>query len=380
MNKNEKIALIIGIALVVGVIIISYVYYIIKNTTVTVTNTQSGTVISSSIGGSSHSTIHSISGLTNKENKRLQKIFPNGLPRNLMKFKESNNPPLPVVPGQNITKNDIYNMTFPTSFDQYRQLKLITQVRDQGSFCGDCWAFSTTGCLSDANNISSYLKTRKIPNIMFSAPYLTSCDTKDSGCFGGNPPIAFAFCQSNYIPGGPWKSSTPDCAGYNDIYRRKKNIGTNQDGATQHDKCGSMKSQLKDCTMGKFSSIYSVTSNVGPGGYPVNSIYVQEKPQLIKLIQYTLYYYGPCVAGMLCYESLYNWKKGDPPYKAKEHGDTFDGGHAVEIVGWGTTSTGEGYWIVKNSWGTQWGNKGYWNHSWLDTMCYIEANVETGIV
>ncbi len=46
--------------------------------------------------------------------------------------------------------------------------------------------------------------------------------------------------------------------------------------------------------------------------------------------------------------------------------------HAVTIVGWGTyASTGEDYWIIRNSWGPEWGSGGYIYMARGSNMCCV---------
>jgi len=53
------------------------------------------------------------------------------------------------------------------------------------------------------------------------------------------------------------------------------------------------------------------------------------------------------------------------------------GGHAVELMGWGTED-GKDYWLVKNSWNEQWGDGGHFLIKRGSNECGIEGNVNAG--
>ena len=67
---------------------------------------------------------------------------------------------------------------------------------------------------------------------------------------------------------------------------------------------------------------------------------------------------GPVIAGMNTSDRFkYDYRCGvfcfDPAT------DEVVGRHAVEIVDYGTTSSGIDFWVVKNSWDDDWGEGGY---------------------
>jgi cathepsin B len=67
-----------------------------------------------------------------------------------------------------------------------------------------------------------------------------------------------------------------------------------------------------------------------------------------------------------------------PTYKSGVYKHTTGqllGGHAVEMIGWGTDPTGGDYWIIKNSWNEQWGDKGYFKIARGTDECGIEDDV-----
>jgi C1A family cysteine protease len=193
----------------------------------------------------------------------------------------------------------------------WRNQSLVTPVKDQGA-CGSCWAFATTGVLegqlSKANGGGN--------PVPLSEQQLVDCVNKSSGCEGGlmhhaydyiyhNKGLGTAACYPYASPPGQSACrATPSCV-----------------GAT----VGPTWSVLHS---GSESALQDAVAAVGPVAVAID-----------------------VTADFFAYRSGVFY---DPTCSADRLR------HAVLVVGYGTNATtGQDYWIVKNSWGTSWGANGY---------------------
>nr|CAB3499991.1 unnamed protein product [Digitaria exilis] len=55
------------------------------------------------------------------------------------------------------------------------------------------------------------------------------------------------------------------------------------------------------------------------------------------------------------------------------------GGHAVKLIGWGTSDAGEDYWLLANQWNRGWGDDGYFKIIRGRNECGIEEDVVAGM-
>lgn len=92
----------------------------------------------------------------------------------------------------NVTTTRRRLATAPASFD-WRSENKVNQVLNQAN-CGDCYAFSAAGALA------SSLAAAGGPLLLLSPQMITSCDSENSGCQGGNYLKAWQYVANT--PGG----------------------------------------------------------------------------------------------------------------------------------------------------------------------------------
>ena len=258
---------------------------------------------------------------------------------------------------------DVSDSSIPESFSWQDQIQLCP-VGNQGS-CGDCWAFSTAGMLTDRLTVATgkyqgAIAVQSISGCAFAAVRdrlssmtNTTISSKVGTCSTGGFIAAGCIFAENY--GVPLDTCVP--------YK-------NGDSCPTTSKCTPLYSFTKGST---------TTVTTGPDGAAESLLLdIEYKPGAlsqdtidanVRNMQKEIMKNGPLAIGYMCMQSMMGsaWKdqtSEEDVYQVSDN-DTVDGGHAVVIVGWGVTPTNKTpYWLIRNSWGSTWNSplNGYWRH------------------
>ncbi|XP_051150455.1 senescence-specific cysteine protease SAG39-like [Andrographis paniculata] len=205
-----------------------------------------------------------------------------------------------------VTSFKYENVTsLPDSVD-WRKKGAVTPVKDQGQ-CGSCWAFSAIAATEGIHELSR----KKL--LALSEQEIVDCDrtSQDNGCEGGYMEDAFAFIKKNR--GIATEAAYPYTA---------------EDG-----NCSASKEASRAAKISGFEKV------------PANSEAALKKAVAHQPVSVSI------DAGGLAFQ-FYSSGVFDG-----ECGTDLD--HGVTAVGYGETSDGTEYWLVKNSWGSSWGEMGY---------------------
>ncbi|ERN01935.1 hypothetical protein AMTRI_Chr02g266720 [Amborella trichopoda] len=235
----------------------------------------------------------------------------------------------------------------PKDFDArtaWTQCATISRILDQGH-CGSCWAFGAVESLSDRFCIHFGM------NISLSVNDLLSCCgfMCGDGCDGGYPIYAWRYFVQNGVV-------TEECDPYFD------DIGCSHPGCEpgfptpQCERKCKVKNQL-----------WQESKH-----FSVNAYRIDSDPSSIMA---EVYKNGPVEVAFTVYEDFAHYKSGI--YKHITGG--IMGGHAVKLIGWGTSEEGEDYWLLANQWNRGWGDDGYFKIRRGTNECGIEEDVVAGM-
>ncbi|XP_022715767.1 senescence-specific cysteine protease SAG12-like [Durio zibethinus] len=196
------------------------------------------------------------------------------------------------------------NVTSVPTVVDWREKGAVTSVKDQGT-CGCCWAFSAVAA------VEGIIQIKKWKLISLSEQQLVDCDIngEDEGCVGGFMDSAFQFIKSN-------RGLTTEAN-----YPYQGSEGTCKKEATP----AATITGYEDVPANNEKALLQAVAN-----QPI-SVAIEGGGRYFQFYESGVFS-GEC--------------------------DTYLD-HAVTAVGYGTSSAGTKYWLVKNSWGTGWGEKGY---------------------
>ncbi|XP_064114817.1 dipeptidyl peptidase 1-like isoform X2 [Macrobrachium nipponense] len=223
--------------------------------------------------------------------------------------------------------------SLPDSFDwrNINGVNYISPVGDQAS-CGSCYAFASVANLEAKLRIASKNQRQDI----FSTQDMVSCTYLDQGCSGG----------FDYLVAGRYAMEQG-------VVSESENRYLGRDAP---------------CTTSQAATRTYVKDYRHVGGY----YGACNEAAMIEAIVNR----GPVSVSFQVYSDFPSYSDGIYHHTGfvNEFNPFEETNHVVLVVGYGVEeSTGEKYWIVKNSWGDWWGEKGYFRIRRGTDECAIES-------
>ena len=200
-------------------------------------------------------------------------------------------------------------------------------------YCGSCWAQGSTSAIADRFNILN--KGLAASPVGLDAQVIVNCQAGGS-CDGGNPGMVYRWAHTKGIP----HSSCEQYTAYNLQGRSCDDMDTCKDctwpppaeGDDGQDKCWAVDHKS-----------YYITDHYSLSG--------------VDKMKAELYANGPISCGIHATDNFENNYDGGI---YSEHAPLGMVNHEISVVGYGKdATTGEEYWIGRNSWGTYWGDYGF---------------------
>lgn len=202
----------------------------------------------------------------------------------------------------------------------------------QPSPCGSCWAFAATGALSDRVKIAT---KARLPDFSLSPQALLDCAAPHAGsCNGGSHTLAYEWAAEP--PGLPDETCLP--------YR-----------GMDHSNWGESPCADRLCRRcDRFGTCTFLPRNSTP------AVQVDEHGVVrgVAAMKAEIAARGPIACLMYAHsDGFESYTGGVIDDETRYDGIT----HVVVVTGWGVDATsGDSFWVVRNSFGTQWGELGYY--------------------
>nr|XP_033776468.1 cathepsin L1-like [Geotrypetes seraphini]XP_033776469.1 cathepsin L1-like [Geotrypetes seraphini]XP_033776471.1 cathepsin L1-like [Geotrypetes seraphini]XP_033776472.1 cathepsin L1-like [Geotrypetes seraphini] len=212
------------------------------------------------------------------------------------------------------------SLNIPEEVD-WRKENCVNPVRNQGSYCGSCWAFATVAAIE-----SRYcIKYKEL--VKLSEQQLVDCDQGgDQGCCGGLPKYALRYISEHGLM-----------------------LRKDYEYKERNNECRYESGEILKMNMSKY--------------------YVLPDEQNMAV---AVALEGPVTVGIASHEDFQMFD-GKGVYDGQCEEST---NHAIVIVGYGTED-GQDYWIIRNSWGEEWADGGYAKFLRNENHCFIGEEVST---